>query len=106
MQTMQASPFLPSPELMRSYIRPLAQVKKKLRAKYTSDELERVCWSYEQIITLQDPDYEGDEILDCTLDYVLSYGKQPDLETNLVVICAEEPINDAERYAPIVAAVG
>ncbi|KAJ0421228.1 hypothetical protein BJY00DRAFT_312143 [Aspergillus carlsbadensis] len=83
----------------------LAQVKKNLQKEYSLDTLKTVFWSYEQVISLHDPDDDGDEILDCTLDYVLWYGKEPHLETNCIVICAEEPISGAEEYAPIVAAV-
>ncbi|KAL3481666.1 hypothetical protein BJX99DRAFT_253194 [Aspergillus californicus] len=83
----------------------LAQVKKKLRTKYTLDKLEKVFWSYEQVIALEDPDNGVDNVLDCALDYVLWYGIKRDLETNCVIICAGESLTGAEQYALRVAAM-
>ncbi|KAL2783186.1 hypothetical protein BJX66DRAFT_319013 [Aspergillus keveii] len=83
----------------------LAQVKKKLQTMYTLDKLKTIFWSYEQVIALEDPDNGGDNVLDCTLDYVLWYGDRRILETNCVVICAEEPITSEEQYSPLVAAM-
>jgi hypothetical protein len=84
----------------------LAQVKKKLQTKYTLDKLKTIFWSYEQVIALETPGNGGDNVLDCALDYVLWYGNRRNLETNCVVICAEEPIASEEQYLPLVAAMG
>ncbi|KAL2861894.1 hypothetical protein BJX68DRAFT_223469 [Aspergillus pseudodeflectus] len=83
----------------------LAQVKKKLQTKYTLDKLKTIFWSYEQVIALETPGNGGDNVLDCALDYVLWYGNRRNLETNCVVICAEEPIASEEQYLPLVAAM-
>jgi hypothetical protein len=84
----------------------LAQVKKKLQTMYTLDKLKTIFWSYGQVIALEDPDNGGDNVLDCTLDYVLWYGDRRILETSCVIICAEEPITSEEQYSPLVAAMG
>ncbi|RDW59328.1 uncharacterized protein DSM5745_11023 [Aspergillus mulundensis] len=92
----------------------LATVKRRVLAGLTSQEqseacgrLQRIFWSYEQVVHLADTAQRQGNILDCAVDYVLWHGDQPGLETNLIVVRAVRPVgtNGDEQCRPVLAAM-
>ncbi|KAL4906378.1 hypothetical protein BDW74DRAFT_176708 [Aspergillus multicolor] len=92
----------------------LASVKRRVLANLTEQEqseacgrLQRIFWSYEQVVHLADTAQRQGNILDCAVDYVLWHGNQPGLETNLIVVRASKPVgtNGDEQCRPVLAAM-
>ncbi|KAI9372524.1 hypothetical protein BJX61DRAFT_542613 [Aspergillus egyptiacus] len=82
----------------------LARSKKKVLDSSNAEKLNTLFWGYEQVITLPETECKGN-VRDCALDYVLWYGDKLKLQTNLIVIRAQEPIQSArsEQYLPVLA---
>ncbi|KAL2861899.1 hypothetical protein BJX68DRAFT_260699 [Aspergillus pseudodeflectus] len=75
----------------------LAEARQKMRINSPA-QFEALCqlrgpfWSYNQVISLADTEGAQGDILDCALSCALWYGDPRYLETNCVVIQAEQPI--------------
>ncbi|KAL2827173.1 hypothetical protein BDW59DRAFT_179191 [Aspergillus cavernicola] len=67
---------------------------------------ETLFWGYQQVICLPHTFATKGDVLECAADYVLWYGDQRKLETNLVLIQAEEPIDGhGDQCLPVLAAM-
>ncbi|KAL4921506.1 hypothetical protein BDW62DRAFT_198074 [Aspergillus aurantiobrunneus] len=62
-------------------------------------------WGYEQVIAFPESFQMEGSVLHCKIDYILWYGCQQHLDTNLVIVRAEEPIKDRGEYKPLLAAM-
>ncbi|KAL3451565.1 hypothetical protein BJX65DRAFT_268113 [Aspergillus insuetus] len=58
------------------------------------ERLERLFWSPNQFITVSEPSLSPCDIQYLALDYVLWFGDTRELQTNLVVLRAEEPLDE------------
>lgn len=88
----------------------LAQAKRKVLERLGSEteaakSLGTLFWGYEQSIAVPGSWSDGNNVRECVTDYVLWYGDQTELKTNLVVLRAEEPIESCEEYLPALAAI-
>ncbi|OJJ53080.1 hypothetical protein ASPSYDRAFT_541022 [Aspergillus sydowii CBS 593.65] len=88
----------------------LAQAKRKVLERLGSEteaakSLGTLFWGYEQSIAVPGSWSDGNNVRECVTDYVLWYGDQTELKTNLVVLRAEEPIESCEEYLPTLAAI-
>ncbi|KAL2870085.1 uncharacterized protein BJX67DRAFT_378631 [Aspergillus lucknowensis] len=79
----------------------LAKSKRKVQGSADAEKLDTLFWGYEHVITRLETECQG-KVRDYSLSYVLWYGDQLKLETNLVVIRAEKPIKD---YLSVLAAM-
>ncbi|KAE8355433.1 hypothetical protein BDV28DRAFT_146107 [Aspergillus coremiiformis] len=68
------------------------------------DILTQVSWAYDQHILLPDTIVRKGNIMECMADYILWYGEKSDLETMLIVMRAERPI-DKYQYLSSLAAM-
>lgn len=88
----------------------LAKAKRKalgdLVPAEAADDLSALFWGYEQSITVPGSWSDGSNIKNCVVDYVLWYGDQKELKTNLVVLRAEKPIENCAEYLPTLASIG
>ncbi|KAL4783775.1 hypothetical protein BJX76DRAFT_357679 [Aspergillus varians] len=84
----------------------LARAKREVQKPSDIATLKTVFWGYDQVISLPDTECDG-TIWDCSLDYVLWYGDQRELETNLVVILDEKLTegDGFDGYLPVLAAM-
>ncbi|KAE8331325.1 hypothetical protein BDV39DRAFT_200977 [Aspergillus sergii] len=69
-----------------------------------SKSLVTFSWAYEQHICLPDTFQSEGKILECVADYIFWYGEASNLETNLIVIRAEKPV-DKYQYLSVLAAM-
>jgi hypothetical protein len=75
----------------------LAEARQRIRM-HSPSQFKALCqlrgpfWSYKQVISLADTEGAQGNVLDCALSYALWYGDPRYLETNCVVIQAEQPI--------------
>lgn len=89
----------------------LAQAKRKVLGDLDPESeaagtLGTLFWGYEQSITVPGSWSDGNNVRECAVDYVLWYGDQTELKTNLVVLRAEKPIENCAEYLPTLAAIG
>ncbi|KAL2825326.1 hypothetical protein BDW59DRAFT_161803 [Aspergillus cavernicola] len=72
-----------------------------------AERLDSLFWGHQQAIFLPDSFEREGNVLECVADYILWYGDQHKLETNLIVARADTRIDafDDERYLPVLAAM-